>query len=69
MPPARQSHTVLLAAERIFTLWTGASTLPEFTLQVDLPTGLHAAVVGKGGANLRAISALTGAVYVLGREQ
>lgn len=59
------------AASQIWALWTGGPTnapLAEFTLQVDLPVSCHAAAIGKGGAGLRTLAALTGATSVLWRQ-
>ncbi len=51
------------AAAQIWAGWMGTPGAPlaEFTLQVDLPTGVHAAAIGKNGTGLRALAALTGA--------
>ncbi len=48
------------AAAKIHALWNSGEVLAEFTLQVDLPTGVHGVVVGKGSATLKAIAVHTG---------
>lgn len=55
-----RSSVVLQAAESLHRHWTGSSELPEFTLQVDISPPLHVAIIGKGGANIKALMALTG---------
>jgi hypothetical protein len=56
----RQASVVFAAAAQIHALWNNGEALAEFTLQVDLPTGIHGIVVGKGSATLKAIAIHTG---------
>lgn len=55
-----RSHIVLQAAERIVQHWDGRLELAEFTLQTDISPAMHAAIIGKGGCNIKALMALTG---------
>ena len=59
----RRSRVVERAAERLRAMLTGeTSPVPfeHYTLQVDMPTSLHSAVIGKGGSRIKRVMDITG---------
>ena len=55
-----RSSVVFEAAQKILQHWTGSADLPEFTLQIDMSCAQHALLLGKGGANIKNLMAITG---------
>jgi len=55
----RRSSVVEVAAERLKYMLTGEDGLERYTLQVDIATGLHAAVIGTSGSNIKRVMDVT----------
>eukprot|EP00039_Didymoeca_costata_P011748 m.166331 g.166331 ORF g.166331 m.166331 type:complete len:799 (+) comp15276_c0_seq3:279-2675(+) len=54
-----RARIVEQAALVLLRHWTPNAEMPEYTLQVDIPTTVHGNIIGRGGANVQAIMAST----------